>query len=170
MGYPWFPPFTRVEHNIGILTQGKRKFYRVVYAEEMPGGSQSVVDFGAPAASATIAAAVQNLLQLEDGRLLEVKFCCLDDIEVRVALPGGTPKFFSTNWSARITPWSGPSPKIYILGADRDAQFEVFNPRETALATARAVFWGHGFYLDPLEGRPSGPIDLVEAQGYGGMA
>ena len=170
MGYPWFPPFTKEGHTVGVLTQNKRKYFRVVYAEEMPGGSQSVVDFGAPAASATIARAVQALLQIENGRLLEVKFVCLDDIEVSVTVPGQTPKFYSTNWAARITPWSGPSPKLYILGADRDAQFEVVNPRETALATARACFWGHGYYLEPMEYDGKSPVDTVDAQGFGGVA
>lgn len=155
--------------NLGVYHQNQLGFFTVEFAEKMPGGRQSIVDFGALAASASTARASENVLQLDKGHLYRLWMEPLDDVEVEVWVPG-VPLWRTRRWQARATWFSDPADTEFgVIGADEDAEFVVANPRALAIARSRVKFFGQHYVLKALGSAPS-HYTWFPAQGWSGAA
>ena len=155
-----FDPVARYGQNLAILSQGQIGYWRVRFMEGMPPGPASVIDFGSITGGSASTKAAQSVLQVDDNYLLHLRMKCIDDVSVRLYELGGTGRFWAKNWQARaskLTPAYDPtmrSTEFFIMGFNRDAQFEVVNPWDTTQARSRVMFWGWKYILEYLDRQP----------------
>lgn len=163
-------PDIHVHDELEIWTQGKAQFYRVTYKVGLPPGASGVNDFGAIAAAGTVAKAVVNLLQLEDGYLTRMRFRPLDDLLLRLYELGGTALNYTQNLQAEVslfTELDDPEftlSEFFVLGSNRDIQIEVVNPRPSALARSRVKFWGERYLVEAID-KPTRSTIWLPAEG-----
>lgn len=155
-------PVVQIGENLGIWSDSKWLYFKTDYIEPVPRSSQSVVNFGALAAAATIGKALVQILRLESLQLLHLRFEPLDDVELVLWEKGGAQRFINRSFTARISlltclrdPYLATT-TFFVLGRDKDPFIEVFNPSITyARAQSRAIFWGYRYILQELKTEPA---------------
>ena len=141
-------PWASIGENILVKRVQKYVAYQVVWQEQVPMSSPAVVDFGAIAANASIAAqSLQTPLEMDGFELGQWRGMILDDLSLQVYEPQNLPRFLAKNIRARVSargqqldPWCSQ----FELGVFQD-EFpfvDVFNNRDYAITVARVAFFG----------------------------
>jgi hypothetical protein len=153
-------PVVKIKENISIYTRAKWQHYSVEYIEPMPRSSPFTADL--VAAGTVLAAAGQinkqllAILQLDDGEFLQVRWEPIDDVEAVLWETAPTGRFVTRGVHCRVdigTRLRDPylsTTQFFVIGRDRDAQIQIFNPLAVAQPTARLKFWGFRYVIEPL--------------------
>lgn len=157
-------PVADVGENILLVGRGAYYLYKIAYVEPLSLSFPLVVNVGAIAAGAVVNNFnTQNVLDMQDGGLAQLRAFVLDDIHVQVAQPQAVVRGANRNVTARWTAFN----KLYdecdhlsehfIASIDRPF-LTVTNPTGANLAQARIAFYGFKYILEG--GEASGPISI----------
>jgi len=183
-------PVVKIKENISIYTRAKWQHYSVEYIEPMPRSSPFTADLVALAnpAGGVLAAAGQinkqllAILQLDDGEFLQLRWEPIDDVEAVLWETAPTGRFVTRGAHCRVDigtrlrdPWLSTS-QFFVIGKDRDAQIQIFNPLAVAQPTARLKFFGFRYVIEPLSSQISAditagrkPTTYLPAEGTAGL-
>ena len=158
-------PVADIGENLLLVGRGAYYLYKVAYIEPLSLSCPLIVNLGAIASGAVVNNFnTQNILDMQDGSLAQLRAFVLDDIHVQVAQPQAVIRGVTRNITARWTAFS----KIYddcdhlseffIASMDRP-YLTATNPTGANLAQARIAFYGYKYVL---EGGPAGtgPISI----------
>jgi len=156
----WLQPIAKIKENLTIYTGGGWNHYRIEFSEPMPPGPASIVDMLAIApavanlaANGTKAAAIVNVIQLDEGEFLHLRWAPVDDVEGRLWELAGQGRYRTARLHCRtslLTARYDPqyaSTTFWVLGIQRDAQIETLNPNGYVIPIARFMFWGHRYLI-----------------------
>lgn len=155
-------PDCKIGENVAIFSLNSYEYHRVNYIEGIPAGPASTIDMVAQLGLTQIAAngalnkSIVPLLQMYDNEFMKVRFEPLDDIEVRIWELSGQAKNMARQLQSRTdrnSRWYDPFAALgtfWVLGFNRDMNLEALNPLGYAQPTARVIFWGWRYLLDPV--------------------
>lgn len=161
-------PIARIKDNLSIFTENKWRHFNINYIEPLPRSRPMIVEMVTASAATTIAAngtiakQLVAIIQVALNELLHLRWEPLDDVEGVLWELGGQAKFQSRGVQARVTPFTHirdpylATTTFWILGGlNLDMNLEVRNPLPVAQPTARFVFFGYRYILDPLSAEPA---------------
>ena len=160
-------PVARIKDNLAIWTSGKWEPYQIQFIEPIPRSSPLRVDFvdlsGAVtvAANGTIARQLAQVLRLSRDEFLHLRWYPIDDMEGILWEQSSQGRYSARSVQARVNLWTEEwdpwlaTTTFFILGMNRDANFEIRNPMGIAWPQARFVFFGYRYVLDELDKMPA---------------
>lgn len=155
-------PDCKIGENVAIFSLNSYEYHKVNYIEGIPAGPASTIDMVAQLGLTQIAAngalnkSIVPLLQMYDNEFMKVRFEPLDNIEVRIWELSGQAKNMARQLQSRTdrnSRWYDPFAALgtfWVLGFNRDMNLEALNPLGYAQPTARVIFWGWRYLLDPV--------------------
>ena len=160
-------PIARMKDNLSIWTGGQWVPYRIEFIEPIPRSSPLRVDFvnlsGAVniAANGTVARQLAAVLRLADQEFLHLRWYPIDDMEGILWQQSSQGRFSARSVQARVNLFTNEydpnlaTTTFFIVGKDRDANFEVRNPMGVAWPQARFIFFGYRYVLKMLDSVPA---------------
>lgn len=152
-----FPQHCGIKQNLAVWSMGRWQYYNVDYIEPLPGASSvSTINYGAVAASSSVAITELTQFDVDEHQLLQLRFYPIDDIEVRLWEARSQSRFSARSIQARATPLTRRddpdllTTEFNVLGRDRNAFIEVINNNPYALTRSRVVFLARRYILIPL--------------------
>ncbi len=173
-------PIAKIKENLSVWTVGQWSHFEIQYIEPMPRSSPMMVEMVTLSGGLTIAAngiiasTLINVLELNKGEFLHLRFLPIDDMEGILWEQRGQGRFVTRSAHARVTlgtPAYDPNcatTTFFILGRDLDPYLEVRNPNPVVWPVARFMFWGYRYLLKKLPQKPS-VTTWVPAEGSGGL-
>ena len=170
-------PVAKIRENLSIWSGGGWEHYRIENIEPIPRSSPTMVDMvtasGATtiAANGTISKQVVQILRLDTGEFLHLRWEPIDDVEGVLWELSSKGRFASRSVHARVTRFTSlrdpylATTTFFILGKDRDMNLEVRNPNPVALPQARFVFFGYRYKLSELKAEPT-VTTYLPAEGF----
>lgn len=149
-------PVVKAGQNLGILTQGVYRFFRVLFIEGIPPSPETTQNLGAVTAAAASAATEITVVQAQEGNLIQARMAPMDDFEAQVSQVRAAGRFSTFTQQARVTPYiAGVDPHYattttFILGNTRSLFITAHNNTDYNLAQTRIRFWGYRYVLDRL--------------------
>ncbi len=149
-------PVVKAGQNLGILTQGVYRFFRVLFIEGVPPSPETTQDLGAVTAGAASAATEITVIQAQEGNLIQARMAPIDDFEAQVSQVRATGRFSTFTQQIRITPYVGgydpyfATTTTFTLGNTRSLFITAHNNTDFNLVQTRLRFWGYRYVLDRL--------------------
>lgn len=149
-------PVVKAGQNLGILTQGVYRFFRVLFIEGVPPSPETTQDLGAVTAGSASASTEITVVQAQEGNIIQCRMAPVDDFEAQVSQVRATGRFSTFTQQARITPYiAGYDPHFattttFVLGNTRSLFVTAHNNTDFNLAQTRLRFWGYRYVLDRL--------------------
>lgn len=163
-------PIAKIHQDLGILTEGSYRYFHINYMEGLPRSRPLIIDMVALNNAANIPAYsplnAQVVRALQPGgndkmkELLHLRWEPLDDVEGNLFELNNQGRFSAQGVFASVTrfsrdqdPWLAAT-TFFVLGINKDATIQAYNPNGVALPRARFVFWGYRLLVTPLSGEP----------------
>ncbi len=149
-------PAVRAGQNLGILTQGAYRFFRVLFVEGVPASPETTQNLGSIAANTTGSSTEITVVDAQEGNLIQTRMEVLDDFEAQVSQVLASGRFTTFTQHVRVTPFlRGVDPHLstttmFVLGNTRSIFVTPTNPTDYAIGQSRLRFWGWRFVLDRL--------------------
>ena len=149
----YYKPIAKMGENLLVWSGNAWHGYVIDYQEHLPLASPSIIDFGAVAASGTVASSLVASLQLELGYLIQMWMKPLDDIEIVLWLVQGQQRFRIRDTGFRVSIFTGIDDPHWLttefaaIGTIHDPYLEIRNPSAYALATSLIAFWGNKYII-----------------------
>jgi len=166
-------PIARIQENLSIWSENKWKHFGIKFIEGIPRSSATTVEMVTASGATTIppygtiAKRVLPVLQMNAGEMLHLRWEPLDDVEGVLWELGGQARFSPRGAHARVSlvtstrdPYLATTTFYILGGVNLDMNLEARNPLPVAQATARFVFFGYRYLLEPLSGAKGRAIEL----------
>ena len=157
-----FEPVALPNEKICLLPD--KKYYRVVYVEQLPVVEK---DFGAITAGNTLTDQEITELQMNKNELVQVRIEIVDDIEITVKQPKSVTRFTTKTTTFKINKYVSLTnlSEIFSFEDTPKIYFDVKNISGGDLSQSRIRFYGFKYVLEPLTEVPE-RATYVPVKGY----